>query len=87
MLHGTGYQLIIIADDEGFCDAHASEAAARRALPGLTVERVVPLHEHEVGAWLAAQRGRRCRTERDVRSTPERQRAVVIDADLPADAW
>lgn len=79
--------LIVVADDDEPCDPHASEAAARRALPGAPIERVVMLAEPEIGAWLAAHRGRRCRTTNDVLRTPERLQPVVIDADLPASAW
>lgn len=79
--------LLVLDDGEGGFDPQASQAAARQALPGLSIDRLVPLEEHEVGGWTAAHRGRRCRSVRDVRTTPERQTPVVLDADLQADAW
>ncbi len=74
--------LLVILDDEGGCDPHAAEEAALLRLPGVRIERVVPLEEQRLGAWLHANRARRCRTLADVLRTPERQQPVVVDIDL-----
>lgn len=79
--------LLVLTDDDGYCDPHASEAAARRALPGVVIGAITPIDEQAVGAWIAAHRAKRCRTLADIRRTPERQQPVVLDADLPAGAW
>lgn len=79
--------LVCLADDEGEASPHASEAAARRALPGVTFSDVVILEESRLGTWLRNHRGHRCRTLRDVQRCPERKQAVVLDADLPPSAW
>lgn len=81
------YTLLVLADEEGDYDIDASRAAAMRTLKGLEIGQIVPLEEHEVGAWVARHRARRCRTAREVLTTPERQRPVVLDADLPPSAW
>lgn len=78
------YTLIVLANDAGEYDIDASRQAAARALPDLEIGQVTPLEEHEVGAWIARNRARRCRCSRDVLTTPERLQPVVIDADL---AW
>ena len=77
-----GVTLLVVVDDDGECDPHASEARARAALPDVVIERVVPIDEERLGAWLRANRGRRCRTARDVLRTPEREQPVVVDFDL-----
>ncbi|TWT96086.1 hypothetical protein Pla108_31680 [Botrimarina colliarenosi] len=74
--------LLVILDEDADCDPHAAEEAARAALPGVVIERVLPLEEERLGAWLRANRARRCRTVQDVLRTPERQQPVVIDIDL-----
>lgn len=79
--------LVCLTDDDGFASPDASEAAARHALPGVTISRIVILDEPEVGGWLRANRGRRCRSEADILRCPERQQAVILDADLPPSVW
>lgn len=79
--------LICLTGDDGDANPDASEAAARRALPGVTFGQIVILDELEVGGWVRAHRGRRCRTARDIARCPERQQPVVLDADLPPGAW
>lgn len=74
--------LLVILDEEGQCDPHAAEEAARARFPGVTIDRVVPLEEERLGAWLHANRAKRCRTVTDVLRTPERQQPVVVDIDL-----
>lgn len=74
--------LLVILDDEGECDPHAAEEAARARFPGVRIDRVVPLEEERLGAWLHANRAKRCRTVTDILRTPERQQPVVIDIDL-----
>jgi len=77
-----GVILLAVEDEYGEVDVHAAEAVARRALPGVVIERVTPIPEERLGAWLRANRGRRCRTPADVLRTPERQQPVVVDIDL-----
>ncbi|MEQ8846110.1 hypothetical protein [Botrimarina sp.] len=79
--------LLVLADEEGGFDPHASEAALRRAMPGVAIAQIVPIEEPAVGAWLRSRRARRCRTRADVLRTPERLQPVVLDADLPPSAW
>lgn len=74
--------LLVLVDDEDGCDPYAAEEAAREALPGVTIERVLPLQEEMLGAWMHANRAHRCRSVDDVLRTPERQQPVVIDIDL-----
>ncbi len=74
--------LLVILDDEGDCDPHAAEEAARARLPGVVIDRIVPLEEQRLGAWLHANKAKRCRTLTDVLRTPERQQPVVLDIDL-----
>jgi hypothetical protein len=74
--------LLVILDEEGNCDPHAAEETTRALLPGVTIDRVVPLEEERLGAWLHAHRANRCRTVTDVLRTPERQQPVVVDIDL-----
>ncbi|MEO1496669.1 MAG: hypothetical protein AAFV43_05920 [Planctomycetota bacterium] len=81
------YTLIVLANEQGDYDVAASVDVARRSLGRCRPVEVVPLEEHEVGAWIARHRGRRCRTERQVLTITERSRPVVIDADLPSNAW
>lgn len=74
--------LLVILDEEGECDPYAAEEAARARFPGVRIERVVPLEEESLGAWLRANHAKRCRTVTDVLRTPERQQPVVVDIDL-----
>lgn len=74
--------LLVILDDDGQCDPHAAEEAARARFPGAAIDRVVPLEEQRLGAWLHANRAKRCRTVADILRTPERQQPVVVDIDL-----
>jgi hypothetical protein len=74
--------LLVILDEEGQCDPHAAEEAARARFPGVPIDRVVPLEEERLGAWLHAHRAKRCRTVAEVLRTPERQQPVVVDIDL-----
>lgn len=74
--------LLVIVDDEGHCDPHAAEESAHARLPGVRIDRVLPLEEERLGGWLRANRARRCRTLDDVCRTPERQQPVVVDIDL-----
>ncbi|QDV72975.1 hypothetical protein [Botrimarina mediterranea] len=74
--------LLVILDDEGLCDPHAAEEAARARFPDVPIDRVIPLEELRLGAWLHAHRAKRCRTAADVLRTPERQQSVVVDIDL-----
>lgn len=75
--------LLVLIGDDGECDLHGAELAARQALPGVVFERVTPIEEPRLGAWLNAHRARRCRSLRDILRTPERLQPVVLDADLP----
>jgi hypothetical protein len=74
--------LLVILDDDGQCDPHAAEEAARARFAGAAIDRVVPLEEQRLGAWLHANRAKRCRTVADILRTPERQQPVVVDIDL-----
>jgi hypothetical protein len=74
--------LLVILDEEGQYDPHAAEEAARARFPGAVIDRVVPLEEERLGAWLHAHRAKRCRTIPDILHTPERQQPVVVDIDL-----
>jgi hypothetical protein len=74
--------LLVILDEEGQCDPHAAEETAPDRFPGVPIDRVVPLEEERLGAWMHANRGKRCRTLTDVLRTPERQQPVVVDIDL-----
>lgn len=74
--------LVITTDEDEPCDPHAAEESARRALPGVAIERVVPLAEERLGAWLRANRARRCRTLAEIARTPEREQPVLVDFDV-----
>jgi hypothetical protein len=74
--------LLVVLDEEGDCDPHAAEEAAYRALPGVLIERVLPIEEERLGDWLHAHRARRCRSMAEILRTPERQQPVVVDFDL-----
>lgn len=74
--------LLVILNEEGDCDPHAAEEAARARFPGVPIDRVVPLEEERLGAWLHAHRAKRCRTVTDILRTPERQQPVVVNIDL-----
>ena len=74
--------LLVILDLEGNCDPHAAEEAARARFPGVSIDRVLPLEEERLGAWLNVNRAKRCRSVTDVLRTPERQQPIVVDIDL-----
>lgn len=75
--------LLVVVDPEGNCDLQAAEAAACVALPGIEIERVEVIEEHEIGAWLRNHRAKRCRSVAEVLSVAERWQPVVVDIDLP----